>query len=219
MVKTLTKVEVVAIYEQIAALAAAFGAAADEPTLMAYRIGLEDVPLGTLRRVVAESIRSGGEFMPRVATLRRMAGMEVGPEGRAIVAFDALSKAVEQQGAYKSVRFDDPITNATIQSLGGWVRICETTTDDWDTHFRRNFLATYKQNFEMKRGTMYAQLGIAEIANNAASQPSPPPVLIAVDLPKLPGLAYMLPEQRNHRLRDDSTKLLTDFGKITEETT
>lgn len=214
MQKTATKDEAVAFYQQIAALAAAFGVAADEPTLMAYRIGLEDVPPSTLKRIIAQAIRSGGEFMPKVGTLRKMAGMEVGPEGRAMIAFDALGEAVSANGAYRTVRFTDPFLNQAVQSLGGWVRICETTSDDWDTHFRRNFLATYKENFEMKRGTMYAQLGIAEVANNAASLPSPPPVLISVQLPKVPGVGYEIPEKRQHLLRTDAKQLAHDIGRI-----
>jgi hypothetical protein len=212
-----TKTEAVELYKQIAALLVAYGKEGDEPTLMAYRIGLEDLPLAKVESAVAQAIRNGGEFLPTVSAIRRLAGAELSTKSRSVVAFDALGDAVTQYGAYKSVRFTDPILNQTIQSLGGWVTICGTSLDDWDSHFRRRFMEVYAGNLEAKRGTMYAQLGIAEINNNAAALPSPTPALIAVDVPTLPNVSHIIPEQRNHLLRSE-TKLLTDFGKIGETT-
>jgi len=202
----------------VVALAAAFNRDADEPLQTAYLMGLADLPLAKVRDAVSRAL-STEQFMPTVATLRRLAGAELSTESRAVIAFDALSSAVVQQGAYRSVRFDDPILNTTVQSLGGWVRICETPEAEWDSHFRHRFVQAYRGNLEAKRGSMYGQRGIAEAENTHNGLAAEPPVLISVDLPKLPGVSYVLPEERNHRLRNESTKLLTDFGRIDSEPT
>lgn len=197
----------------VMALAAAYRQEADKATQTAYLLGLSDIPLDKLRGTIIRAMQTE-QFMPTVATLRRLAGFELSTKSRAVVAFDALGDAVTNQGAYRSVRFDDPILNATVQSLGGWVGICGTTLDDWDSHFRHRFMDAYQGNYEARRGTMYAQLGIAEIANNAASLPSPPPVLISVELPKVPGVGYEIPEKRQHLLRTDAKQLAHDIGRI-----
>jgi len=197
----------------VVALAAAFNREADEPLQTAYLMGLGDIPLAKVREAVSRALNTE-QFMPTVATLRRLAGAELSTESRAVVAFDALSKAVVQHGAYESVRFTDPILNTTLQSLGGWVTICGTLESEWDSFFRQRFLQAYKANLEAKRGTMHASRGIASAENAHNGFEVKPPLLISVDLPKLSGVSYTLPEERNHRLRDDSAKLLTDFGRI-----
>ncbi len=72
------KNEVEEFYKQIGALAVAFNREADEALLMAYRIGLTDVPLPAVKRAVADALKAE-QFMPTVATLRRMAGAERAP--------------------------------------------------------------------------------------------------------------------------------------------
>lgn len=197
----------------VVALASAFNREADEPLQTAYLMGLADIPIDKVRAAVSRALNTE-QFMPTVATLRRLSGAELSTESRAVIAFDALSRAVPEHGAYASVRFTDPILNTTLQSLGGWVRICETPESEWDSHFRHRFLQAYRANLEAKRGTMHASRGIASVENTHNGFETQPPVLVSVDLPKLPGLSYVLPEERNHRLRDDSTRLLTDFGRI-----
>jgi hypothetical protein len=200
-------------------LSAAYRQEADKYTQQAYLMGLLDLPIERIRLVAIQAIRSGEKFMPTVAELRRMAGAELSTESRAVVAFDALSSAVARAGAYRSIRFDDPILNTTVQSLGGWIRVCDTPEAEWDSHFRHRFVQAYRGNVEAKRGTMHAQRGIAEVENTHNGLAAEPPVLISVDLPKLPGVSYTLPEERNHRLRDESAKLLTDFGRIDSDPT
>ena len=211
--KTLDETKAAEILGIVRQLAAAYRQEADKFTQQAYLMGLVDLPTEKIRAAVITAMRAE-QFMPTVATLRRLAGAELSTESRAVVAFDALSNAVVRHGAYTSVRFDDPILNTTVQSLGGWVRICETSEAEWDSHFRHRFMAAYRGNLEAKRGTMHGQRGIAAAENTHNGFETKPPVLVSVNLPKVPGLSYTLPEERNHRLRDESAKLLTDFGAI-----
>ena len=178
---------------QILGLAAAFRTEISKPGQMAYLAALADVPLDDLKRAVLEALRTS-KFMPSVAELRQLAGVDVRSETRAIIAFELVGKAISRHGSYESIVFDDPILNATINNLGGWVKICDTPEDTWESFFRRDFLKAYCANFEAKRGTMHAQLGIHDRGNGTAGYEQRQPVLIATELPKVPGLAYERPK-------------------------
>jgi hypothetical protein len=177
--------------ELIGFLHSAFGKAADELTLGAYEMGLADLPIAAIGDAVALAIKTS-KFVPTVFELRKLAGFDVSPEGRAMIAFAALSKAMKDHGSYKSVVFGDPILNQTIADFGGWIKIGEVSDENWQEHFRRNFLSNYKENAAARRGTMAAQYGINEQANAGGpfADRQPPPVQIAVDLPRILGLSY-----------------------------
>lgn len=171
----------------IIALAGAFRQEADKPFQQAYLMGLSDIPADRIEAIVCEAIKTE-EFMPTVARLRRMAGFDFSVSTRAIVAFECLTKSVLSVGAYRSVVFDDLVLNATISSLGGWVAVCETKADEWDTFFRKRFSDAYKANCEAKRGTNAAQLGICDRENGASGYATGKPVLIATGLPPVAGV-------------------------------
>ncbi len=218
MKTTLDEQNAAEILGMVRQLAAAYRQEADKYTQQAYLLGLADLPIEQVRTAVLQAIRGGDQFMPTVATLRRLAGAELSTKSRAVVAFDALGAAVTQHGAYKSVRFDDPILNTTVQSLGGWVRICATLIDEWDSHFRHRFMEAYQGNLEAKRGTMYAGLGIAAVENTGAGYETNLPILVSVAVPKLPGLFYQMPEERQHLLRGATGLLANHIGKIDQTT-
>jgi hypothetical protein len=197
------------ILSHVLALAAAFRQVADEATQAAYLIGLGDVPLADVRRSIEMAIRTE-DFMPSVARLRKIAGVDVSSKTRAIMAFDALGKAIQFEGSYRSIVFDDPILNATVNSLGGWVAVCETPEAQWDSFFRHRFIETYSANFEARRGTMHAQLGIADRQNGGNGFEMRQPTLIATDLPKIPGLTYERPKTINALIGDCAARIGLD---------
>jgi len=192
-IETADETEVLERYKFITMLGRAFGRDVDEPLLLAYRMGLQDVPLLKFRAACGRAI---GECdrMPTVKELRVLAGVAVSTETRAILAFEVLGKSVSKVGAYRSIVFDDPILNATIGNLGGWEAICDAKADEWESFFRQRFLKAYAANLEMKRGTMYAQLGICDRENGGNGFETKPPVMVATELPKVPGLSYERPK-------------------------
>jgi hypothetical protein len=50
---------------------------------------------------------------------------------RAVRAFDQLISTVRKHGAYKTVAFEDKAIMAAIERLGGWIKLCDATTDEW----------------------------------------------------------------------------------------
>lgn len=77
-------------------------------------------------------------------------------------------EAIRSVGAWRSVAFDDPVTQAVIeQGHGGWVKLCEEMTDDKLNWFRKDFVrtyASYKRQGVKQPGHL---AGLVEIHNGA----------------------------------------------------
>lgn len=157
--------------ESIVAMAATFGREVDQPALLGYWYGLCDLNVDDVQRAIIAGIRTK-KFMPAVAELRELAG-ELPPATRALVAWDALCRAVAEHGGYRSVAFDDPALTASIRQLGGWQRICDTPADQFDVWLRKDFLSIYVANLGRPIRSNPALLGIFDR----------PPVLVSTGLP------------------------------------
>lgn len=70
--------------------------------------------------------------------------IEGSPEDRAGVAWQKFLAAVRVRSPYGSIVFDDPVIHATVQHLGGWVRITGEMAEDEREQFRRAFETNYK---------------------------------------------------------------------------
>lgn len=81
--------------------------------------------------------------MPTVADFRDyMCGGTA--EDKAEVEAGKVVEAVRHVGAYRSVVFDDPVTQAVIsRAFGGWVRLCREMTDREEKFFRKDFARAY----------------------------------------------------------------------------
>ena len=90
-------------------------------------------------------------------------------EDRAEVEAGKVLQAIGKHGAYASVVFDDPVTQAVIvQAYGGWARMCtECGVEESEKWFRVNFAKTwaaYKRQGVQVFGVL---AGIFEIQNTA----------------------------------------------------
>jgi hypothetical protein len=170
----------------LTALAASFGREADEPTCMAYEIGLSDLPLAACKAAMMRGMREC-KFMPSPAELRELAGVQK-PQQRAVLAWEALDGAVCDHGYYRSVDFDDPVINATVRNLGGWERICSLEGDEYTKWFRKEFERVYLALMAVGVGPDQAAplLGHFAKQNSGNGQPIAPPVKVKTGLPALP---------------------------------
>jgi hypothetical protein len=125
----------------IAALSETFGRDASEATVYGYWLGLNDLPIDSVKDAASRALRSC-KFMPTPAELRELAGI-ANVSDRALLAWSAVEKA-SSLGAYKSVDFDDPLINAAIRSMGGWPAILDKSQQDFDTWVRKDFIAAYQ---------------------------------------------------------------------------
>lgn len=168
----------------ISALAAAFGREADQAMQMGYWLGLQDLDLADVRTAIARSIQRD-KHMPRPSELREGSGV-LTSQMRAVMAFDAVARAIRSCGHRASVDFDDPLVNATVRMLGGWSRMCSLPQEEFDKWLRKDFTATYVGLCESGAGDdMCCYLPGADEAENAARFPErvPEPKRIATGLP------------------------------------
>ncbi len=69
-----------------------------------------------------------GRFMPKPADVIKF--LEGTGEDKVLAAWTKVQKAVRHVGRYESVAFDDSLIHAVISDMGGWVKLCNTTTNE-----------------------------------------------------------------------------------------
>lgn len=71
----------------------------------------------------------GGQFLPKPAdVVKLLAG---GTQDAALMAWAKVDRTVRCVGTYRSVCFDDPIINAVIADMGGWVAFGTKEDREW----------------------------------------------------------------------------------------
>jgi len=128
----------------IAGMAITFRQEASQVMYDGYWLGLADLPIEAVELAVVAALRTC-KFMPSASELRELAG-EVRMEHRAVKAWAAFREAIDLHGYYHSVDFDDPVVNATVRALGGWVSVSELMDEPeaWiEGIFRKRFEQTY----------------------------------------------------------------------------
>lgn len=108
-------------------------------TIQAYCKALEDLPIPAIERAFTAAMRA--KWFPKAFELRELCG-ESSNEDRAQQAWLCADQAALRYGPYVSINFDCPVINATIRSLGDWVRFTEVTGKDRE-FLRGSFLKTY----------------------------------------------------------------------------
>jgi len=177
-------------------LSAVFDKEATEDVIQAYWMGLNDLPLGDVKRG-AETALKRSEWMPRPAHLRKMAG-DVEPDHRAAIAWQAIRQALSQHGTYQSVDFDDPVINATIRNMGGWVALGQKKGEDFEVWTRKEFERIYQAIYATgvtDEAAAYL-VGITEYENQGKHEVLPPKkVVISLPAPNVRRLSSgKLPE-------------------------
>lgn len=148
----------------IGALCSAYGVEISKPRLMAYWIGLSDVPLPDVSSAVETSIRKSPR-LPSPAEIRSVATGTDGLPEKAQLAWLELNRMIDAVGGYGSPRCEDPVLVATIKSLGGWQALCETKQTEFDAFVRPKFLATYQSLFRVEGIRPERLVGIHEQHN------------------------------------------------------
>ncbi len=93
-----------------------------------------------------------------------------------------------QHGYIRTVTFDDAVINATIRSLGGWERLCETPAEKFDVFTRRDFESAYTRLARSGVGEEHGAplVGWIDRTNYVNGHGAGEPLLIATGLPPLP---------------------------------
>lgn len=161
--------------------------------MAAYFQLLQDIPEDDFSRGVRQLLNDRVySNIPSPAELRQAAqGTRAGidHQARALRAWQSVTEAFSKAGSYRSVTFSDPLVNATVRAVGGWVELCECENREIDFK-QRDFLKHYAAL--LQTGTHAEQcrplLGIIAQQNSrdGFQERLPEPVLIDCGLPAPP---------------------------------
>lgn len=96
------------------------------------------------------------KFFPKPAELVELIQNEGGSlEDVAVVQAGIVLEKIKRVGGYASIQFDDPVTNAVIQTgFGGWPKLCGELLSDQEKWFLKDFARIYQA---------YSRQGIKQI--------------------------------------------------------
>ena len=139
-------------------------------TLLTFQAGTDDIDIEAIERAAMRAIREC-QFMPSVFELRQLTGMSgaIATKDRPTLAWIDVRQRIAKVGGYDSPNFLDPTINATIRSLGGWVALCDSTTEElvWrEKDFLRTYAALMPLNLPDEQTARLA--GITETTNGPA---------------------------------------------------
>ena len=69
-----------------------------------------------------------GQFPPKVADIVRV--LQGTATEKAALAWGKVYEAMQLVGAYQDICFDDKAIHAAIRDLGGWAKVCRTSTEE-----------------------------------------------------------------------------------------
>jgi hypothetical protein len=78
--------------------------------------------------------------MPLPAEIKQYGKGDSG--SKALLAYHQVIAAVRHYGGYKSIIFEDRTTMAVVEHMGGWIRLCDATIDEW-TWLAKDFVKYY----------------------------------------------------------------------------
>jgi hypothetical protein len=130
---------------------------------------LADYDLAAIRQALTRHLRNPdtGQYMPKPAdVIKFMCGTT---QDAALLAWAKVHAAIRREGSWSDVAFDDPITHAVLQDMGGWIRMCEML--ETDVPFRgkefENRYRAYARQQEVPAGVPAVLIGRATLHNNA----------------------------------------------------
>lgn len=112
--------------QMLLAMAEIYNKELSSPTIKLYWQILKPYPIEKINQA-AQNILTGRKYstFPLPADFIEYVDPRASLEERAMVAVESVLDKMEFKGSWYSVKFDDPIIHATIERLGGWIRLCE----------------------------------------------------------------------------------------------
>lgn len=140
--------------------------------LLAYP--LDEISAAFSRHVVDPD---HGQFPPKPADVVRL--IDGGGDGKALAAWSKVDRAIRHVGGWRSVCFDDPLIHACIDAMGGWIKLCETATDELPFR-QQEFAKRYRSLLMLATEPAYPPhlIGRAEAGNAPNGYPVEPPLLL-----------------------------------------
>lgn len=118
-----------------------------------------------------------GQWLPKPADVVKL--ISGGTMDSALLAWSKVERGIRSVGPWKSVVFDDAITHAVIQDMGGWINLC--ATDERELPFKaKEFENRYRAYRTQGRIENYPKhlVGISEGQNASGGFRVDPPAMI-----------------------------------------
>jgi len=95
-----------------------------------YWNGLQAYDFEAVNTAINTHVRNPdtGQFMPKIADVEKFIHGNTGT--RAMMAWVKVSKAIQEVGSYRTVKFDDPLIHSVIDDMGGWPSLGQTLVDE-----------------------------------------------------------------------------------------
>lgn len=159
--------------EGIAVLCSSVGKDMTADQMKSWRVMFDDLTGEQFRAGIIATIRSY-KFagFPPIGVIRENCGVIGGTitaKDRPTLAWEAVRRAINRVGGYDSPDFDDRHINAAIRAIGGWVALCDSTSEElvWrEKDFLRNYSALVQLTLEEEQTARLA--GIIEKTNGTA---------------------------------------------------
>lgn len=127
----------------LTALAELYGKPLSQGAIVLWWQALERFDFEQVSRAIrthTEDAQSG-QFMPKPADLIRH--LEGTATDAAQLAWGKAFDAMQRVGAYQDVVFDDAVIHATIEDLGGWPKLCRSSTAEL-SYLQHRFTESYR---------------------------------------------------------------------------
>jgi hypothetical protein len=115
-----------------------------ESKLDVYWDIFKEYPLDKFKVAMNQVVRSC-RFFPKPAEILEFMGGNVSLQDEATKEAMLVIESMRRIGAYSSVRFENPVTNAVVlQGFGGWQKICDESFEENNKWFIKDFISIYK---------------------------------------------------------------------------
>lgn len=140
----MTRADAARFASNLAAMAAVFEREISKQVTEAYFRSLESFSIDDVEAGIARACKML-KFWPKpVEIIECITGGGVRLEDKAEVEACKVLGAIKEIGTYRTVAFDDPVTQAVIvQHFGGWTRFSEMLEEN-EKWFIRDFVAAYQ---------------------------------------------------------------------------
>ena len=211
-------------YELMVLLAENYNREYSQALQKAWAQKLSQYPFEEVEKAIYEYMATQ-KFPPRLADIveiveKPCALNKETAEALAEQAWAEVLSYMSTVGAYESVKFRDPIINAVIKQLGGWVALCQKTYSELETNTKWDFKKLYIAYAISGSCPDVSYLpGINELANEQAGfhEAIKPPLLIGQERTKVQLVHFEEETQRlplENNKNDESPELLKNLLKM-----
>jgi hypothetical protein len=118
----------------------------DQTTLRVWYLCLHDLTVPQFGRGIQRYLTERSSEFVTVQMIRELSGIQQAADEASVSAWSAVVDAIKFFGGYQTPRWDRPdaarITQA-ISHLGGWIRLCDTESEELHKWTRQAFVKAY----------------------------------------------------------------------------